>query len=625
MHPTITKKLRYKLDNIFSKGVIALIGMLALISAGIVIVLSLLVWGIDITTESNLIDQFWKYSMIVLKGDPTGGAPWPYRLITQLVVLTGLFITSMLIGILAASVKNKFEELNKGRSEVIESNHTVILGWSDQVLTIIAELVIANENQPKSCIVILGNKDKTEMETEIRTKVPNTGKTKIVCRMGNPIDVDDLRLVSLATSKSIIIVTPKDVDADTRTIKTLLAITNDSKRRENPYNIVAQINHRKNLEVADIIGKDEVELVHSNDMIAKIAVQTCRQPGLSVVYTDLLDFDGDEIYFKAEPTLSGKSFSETVLAYDDSSVVGIFRDGKPILNPSMDTTIKVEDQIITISKDDNTVILSKKENYDIDNNLILPGEKIVYNKVNALILGWNKSADYIIGELDNYAETGLVVLVAGEDTEIKKRMDIGETSMKNQIVKYHACDITDRESLDKLDLGEFNHIILLSCSDLYDREEADAHTLVTLIHVRDIARKGEYSFSIVSEFLDGRNRDLVSSKRASDFVVSERLVSLTLSQISERNELGAVFRELFKASGSEVYFKPASNYVKIENELNFYTVLQSSIQKNEIAIGYRIHSLFDNADNNYGIVLNPNKSDTITLNENDSIIVLAEN
>ena len=70
------EEAKIHLDNIFSKGVIALIGMLALISAGIVIVLSLLVWGIDITTESNLIDQFWKYSMIVLKGDPTDGVAW---------------------------------------------------------------------------------------------------------------------------------------------------------------------------------------------------------------------------------------------------------------------------------------------------------------------------------------------------------------------------------------------------------------------------------------------------------------------------------------------------------------------------------------------------------------------
>ena len=43
-------------------------------------------------------------------------------------------------------------------------------------------------------------------------------------------------------------------------------------------------------------------------MLAKISVQTCRQPGLSTVYTDLLDFNGVEIYFKNEPCLINKTF-----------------------------------------------------------------------------------------------------------------------------------------------------------------------------------------------------------------------------------------------------------------------------------------------------------------------------
>ncbi len=95
------------------------------------------------------------------------------------------------------------DELRKGRSRVIEKNQTIILGWSEQVFTIITELVAANANQPDSCIVIMGEGDKVEMEDMIKEKVGNTGKTRIVCRSGNPIDMTDLGIVSLNTSKSI--------------------------------------------------------------------------------------------------------------------------------------------------------------------------------------------------------------------------------------------------------------------------------------------------------------------------------------------------------------------------------------------------------------------------------------
>jgi voltage-gated potassium channel Kch len=101
----------------------------------------------------------------------------------------------------------------------------VILGWSPQVFNIISELVIANESQPQSCVVILGDRDKVEMEDEIRDKVGSTGRTRIVCRTGSPMDMNDLDLVSLQTSKSIVVLAPEDDDPDASVIKTLLAIT----------------------------------------------------------------------------------------------------------------------------------------------------------------------------------------------------------------------------------------------------------------------------------------------------------------------------------------------------------------------------------------------------------------
>ena len=53
--------------------------------------------------------------------------------------------------------------------------------------------------------------------------------------------------------------------------------------------------------------------------------------------------------------------------------------------------------------------------------------------------------------------------------------------------------------------------------------------------------------------LDHRNRELAEVTQADDFIVSDRLISLMLSQLSENEELNAVFDELFNPEGSEVY------------------------------------------------------------------------
>ena len=65
-------------------------------------------------------------------------------------------------------------------------------------------------------------------------------------------------------------------------------------------------------------------------------------PGLSVVYIELLDFGGDEIYFNDEPALVGQTFGDALLAYEDSAVIGIAprRRAQPRLNPPMDTLIE---------------------------------------------------------------------------------------------------------------------------------------------------------------------------------------------------------------------------------------------------------------------------------------------
>ncbi len=177
--------------------------------------------------------------------------------------------------------------------------------------------------------------------------------------------------------------------------------------------------------------------------------------------------------------------------------------------------------------------------------------------------------------------------------------------------------------LEAIDFAKIDHVVILSCSDDLGAQQADAKTLLTLLHLRHIAERTRHPFSIVSEMQDVRNQKLTEGNRADDFIVGNRLVSLMLSQISENRRLSTVFADLFDADGSEICFMPASNYVKPGSTLNFYTAAEAAKRRGQVAIGYRVHAQAGDAAHDFGVVINPAKSAPLNFGPQDQIIVLA--
>jgi hypothetical protein len=170
---------------------------------------------------------------------------------------------------------------------------------------------------------------------------------------------------------------------------------------------------------------------------------------------------------------------------------------------------------------------------------------------------------------------------------------------------------------------QYSHIIVL-CNDKAEVQEADAEVLITLLHIRHIGEQTGHDFSIVSEMRDSRNRALAEVAKADDFIVSNKLASLMISQISENKHLSRVFSELFKSEGSEIYIRPVTDYVNAGVPVSFYTVLHAALSRGETAIGHRLARYSSDANKGYGINVNPIKSALTTYSEEDMIIVLAE-
>ena len=627
---TFKQKLRYYFDNTLSRGTSSIIMWLAVLSLLIIIVFGLVYTfsGLNMAGEEGMgfFESMWQTLLrSVDPGTMAGDTGWAFRIIGLLITIGGIFILSTLIGVLTTSLDEKLEKLRKGRSLVIEENHTLILGWSPKVIHIISELIIANENQKKPRIVILAEEDKVEMEDTVREEIPDTENTKIICRTGSPLDLTDLKIVNPDGARSIIILSPEKENADTYVIKSILALTLNPKRKEGKYHIVAEIKDEENIEVAQIVGKDEAMFVLSPDLTARITAQTCRQSGLSIIYQQLFCYEGDEMYFKNEASLVGKTYKDALFAYNDSSVIG-FKDknGKVYINPIPDTKLTDKDEILAITEDDDTIILSGISEYGIKEDAIIKTEAVSsVKKERNVILGWNKRAKIIIRELDEYVENGSEIHIISNIENAEEIKNELEPMLTNQKIQFIYGDITSSAELQKNDITSYDNIIILNYYDI-EVQEADAKTLICLLHIRNIADKKGKKVSIVSEMFDQKNRELAEVTRADDFIISEDLISLFLTQLSETPGLKEVTDILFEAEGSEFYLKDANNYVKIGVPVNFYTVLEAATIKNETAIGYRIMKYAHSVENNYGIKVNPDKDKMITFSEGDKIIVLAE-
>lgn len=623
--PTFGERFRYWFDNWMSKGTIALMGLLG--AATVVLVLVVFVFVMLFTLIGQYPnndekfewgDVLWGNLMRTLDPGTMGGdTGWAFRVFMLIITIGGLIIVASLIGIISGAFDSKVEELRKGRSKVLESDHTLILGWSTKVFPIISEIAIANESRGKSVIVVLADKDKVEMEDEIRAQVGDTGKTRIICRTGDPMTLVDLDIANPNTARSIVLVGPdSSSDPDADVIKTTLALTNNPNRKPEPYHIVGELNDAANLEAAHLVGKGEAHWVLGGELIGRITVQSCRQSGLSVVYSELLDFGGDEIYFTEQPSLYGKTYFDAQLAFADSAVMGMVKGGEVTLNPSDEATYEAGDQLIVIAEDDSTIRLTAPGAADAAAISTAKAPKPAPEKT--LVLGYNDGLAGMLKELDEYVAPGSsVTIVADVEKPTLPTFD-------NLKITFTRGDATSRAVLTKLKVSTFDHIIVLAYKQTLDTQRADGKTLITLLQLRDIEELANIDLNIVSEMLDDRNRELAEVTNADDFIVSDKLISLMLSQVSENRKLTDVFEQLFSSTGAEVYLRDAAAYVTPGTPVDFYTVLEAARRRGETALGYRIQADAHNASKGYGVVVNPLKSTKVAFSAADKVIVLAE-
>jgi len=625
------KRFQYWMDSWFSSGPMGPVLSLGVLTLAIIFAATLLLVRTGLAPGSepafDFVEAFWTAMVRAMGGGSMGGreTAWGYRLIMFGITLGSIFVVSLLIGTLTNSISTRIAELRKGRTQVMEKDHIVILGWTDQIFPILRELILANAHRKGARVVIMAQQDKTFMEDTIRHKLGKRIKLRIVCRTGSPMEPDDLKILNLDHSRSIIILSPDSDSRDADVIKTVLAITNHAQRRPEPYNIVAGICDPRNFAVAKVAGRQEVQWIPMGVLVSRIIAQTSLQSGLSVVYSELLNYRDNEIYFYPDHGLAGRRFGEILSLFGDDSAIGIYTaDGRAQLNPPMDTPLQSGDQLIVIARDNTRIQAGAEPAAAVQETLIRADPLPPRLPDRTLILGWNWRVPIVIENLDRYVLPGSEAVIMTNHGGVEEALDGLRERVKNHSLHLLRGDITDRATLEKLDLSQYQHVIVMSYSDTHTQQQADAATMIALLHLRDIADQRGYNFSLTSEMLDDRNRKLAMVTRVDDFVVSDRLVSMMMAQVAENRAVNLVFEDLLNPEGSEIYLRPACAYVETGQKINFATLVEAARRRGEVAVGYRLSAHVRDPERYYGVVINPAKNAEVVLNDQDRVIVLSE-
>jgi hypothetical protein len=506
---------------------------------------------------------------------------------------------------------------------VLETGHTLILGWSPMVLTVVDQLVVANRSRSSASIVIMADREPEAMHTEVANHVPDLERssTTLICRTGNIADPVDLARCRPDVARSIIVVDPTKEDAPV--VRALLALLHAAHQPPPDVPIVAEIDDPSTAEALQLAFDDRVTVVNPTSFIARTAAQACRAAGVAHTYLELLGFRGSELYVSEVAGTAGHTYGDLLHCFPDSCLIGVVHDDDTTdLNPPMDTVIGDGQRLLLVAPDDRGAQFVAP-NGDTVEPVEPPGHDPAAEHI--VIFGWNDLGPLIVTELDGFltrdSKITLVAdarLAAFDQNEVPKELTNAELELRE------AEGVGYAELVDVIAERKADHAMVLCYQDGLSIAEADARALVTTLQVRHAVDHHGHDTTVVTELLDQRDVALAPPTAAGDFLVSDRLISLLLAQLSEDRLLKSVFDDLLDPEGAEVYCKPAANYCTPGEPVSFAALVDAARRRGETALGYRLLDEVNLADASFGIAVNPPKDATVTLGRADQVIVLAE-
>ena len=603
---------KYHLENFIARksNFVYFLLVISIISA----LLMLGVKGVfGMNDDKPFFDQWWdSLTNIINIGS---GDNFNERLVNFLYWALGVAFSGTIIAFLAAKVSNFITNLNKGKSTIIDTNHYVIIGWNANIFNIFAEIQTANLNQSKPTILCFNGLDNLEMRAMIDLEISKFKKIRVLTRSGDVYNIADLARTNAKNAKSVIILddtVKKNFNIET----TLLAVKKNIPNNNIP--IVVQFSNEDNIATLSDLMSNQLYPISKNKLISNVTSQAVRNKHISTVVLDFLDYDGDEVYFFKAGVFVGLTFKQVMLNLQSEMLIGVLtNNNKVVLNPDKNYIIQNEDQLIIIAEDDENILKLHDKPYlsELLNVIaIKPRTESFEEPKSILVLGWSKLGQQIFDKTIQF-------LGAGSKVSFLYRKDfvttIPNTENYSHEVSLIETNTNDQELLSNcLIANDFDIVLILGYDDYYSADVSDTYSMMKNLAVKKILenKKTSSSTRIILQLNDGSKKDLISTNQESEFIVSDLLSALLITQLADNPKLWYVFEELFSNEGLKININHSDAYDPIKKEeISVEDLLILALKKDETLIGY--------VENNQ-CYLNPNKSKIINDITKTELIVI---
>lgn len=627
---SLRARASYRFDRTLARSTGTLMGWLVITCLAVVVPVSaLLVWTDPGSPRSlsGRLTAAWRTSAETLRLGAITGTPLR-MVLSALLGLVALLCVSTLVGVITNSLAERMAELSRGRSTVLEQGHVVVLGWSDQVTTVVGELMAAGSDRSTRgarAVVLLADRDKTEMERTLTAHVGPLARTRLICRSGPASDPAVLALVSPRTASTVLVLPSGGAGADAEILRTLLALRAVIGEGPDGPPVLAAVQDDHYRAPARLAAGPRGTVLETDTVTARLIAQCVGWPGLSLVLRDLLDFAGDEFHIIDATAFHGGPFGTALLGHADACVIGLLTpQGRTLLNPPADTVVVPGSRLIVVTRDDGTSPAADCRHL-VDPSAIATDRPQSEEPARLLMLGWNRRAPLVVGQLRRTARPGSALDVVTDRAVPLPRSPEREPEAapgSRLAVRFRSAALSRPETLLGLDLTPYDGLVVLGPDPGDGPDRPDDWTLVTLLALRLLEeRTGGRELRVVSELTDDRNRPLAPVNPGSDVIVSGELTGLLMAQIAQNRHLAAVFDELFSADGSMICLRPAGTYVRPDGEATFATVVAAARDRGECAIGYRSHDRRTTPPD-HGVRLNPHKGERRLWSTEDQVVVI---
>ncbi|MBT6416709.1 CASTOR/POLLUX-related putative ion channel [Candidatus Puniceispirillum sp.] len=598
-------KIKFYVNSLLGSGSNSLLAWLAVVSFVFVFIVSLLTWLSGYGGDEAFGDLLWNLTMRALMPESidAGIGSLPYLLILLLLTLFGIFVLSILISFLSAIIDARVREVSKGIQTFPFDGHTVILGWSSRVPAIVEELVLANESEAQSKIMIASNLEHDELETIVKRFIGSTKNTQLFWRSRKLDTFETFKNLNIKGAKRILIL-GDDTESTLHLarLKTTISLFNyfDRTGFEIPSVLVESSDENESSSL--IAGsKNRVIPVIVSDLPARLIVETIFQPNLPKVYEELLSFEGNEIYISdpvSDLGLTGLSFENASSKFSTCIPIGLLSANEDVLiNPKKDKILEPADSLIIIAEDDSLIKVDESDDsafhqIDTKNKSLISQSQKTQEKLKVHLVGYSHSTTEIVEKLIQTKRCELTLLLEDKariDHEILTKLEASNANV-------FSGNIANIDDLSSFGVSSADTVII-SNSNLDHPANSDLDIMRSILSMQKIAGDAK-SPHVIAELNASDSRDMMAELFDLDFVVSDKIGSKIFAQYVENPHLIDIINALV-CSG---------NHRIIIRQINTETISDftfGNLRRVSDTIGMVLMGIRYNEDGQVVSVLNP--------------------